>query len=46
MAKLKVYKRTSQFLDLADFAGEISSLGLAEGLQKYYNLLLKRKLKV
>jgi hypothetical protein len=46
MAKLKVYKRTSQFLDLADLAGEISSLGLVEGLQKYYNLLLKRKLKV
>ncbi len=37
MAKLKVYKRNSKFLDLADLVGEISSLGLVEALQKYYN---------
>ena len=43
MAKLKVYKRTSQFLDLADLVGEISSLGLVEGLQKYYNLPLEKE---
>ena len=45
MAKLKVYKRTSQFLDLADLVGEISSLGLVEGLQKYYNLPLEKEAK-
>ena len=45
MAKLKVYKRTSQFLDLADLVGEISSLGLVEGLQKYYNLPLEKDAK-
>ncbi len=45
MAKLKVYKRTSQFLDLADLVGEISGLGLVEGLQKYYNLPLEKEAK-
>ena len=45
MAKLKVYKRTSQFLDLAGLVGEISSLGLVEGLQKYYNLPLEKDAK-
>ena len=45
MAKLKVYKRTPQFLDLADLVGEISSLGLVEGLQKYYNLPLEKEAK-
>ena len=34
MAKLKVYKRNSKFLNLADLVGEISSLGLVEALQK------------
>src|ERR671913_2651194 len=39
------YKETSQFLDLADLVGEISSLGLVEGLQKYYNLPLEKEAK-
>ena len=46
MAKLKVYKRTSQFLDLADLVGEISSLGLVEGYKNTITYRLKRKLKV
>ena len=45
MAKLKVYKRNSKFLDLADLVGEISSLGLIEGLQKYYNSPLEKEAK-
>src|SRR5918993_1768147 len=45
MAKLKVYKRNSKFLDLADLVGEISSLGLVEALQKYYNLPLEKEAK-
>jgi len=43
MARLKVYKRNSKFLDLADLVGEISSLGLVEALQKYYNLPLEKE---
>ena len=35
MAKLGVYERNPQFLDLVDLVGEISSLGLTEWLQKY-----------
>jgi len=45
MAKLKVYKRNSKFLDLADLVGEISSLGLVEALQKYYNPPLEKEAK-
>ena len=37
MAKLKVYKRNSKFIDLVDLVGEISSIGLVESLEKYYN---------
>ena len=43
MARLKVYKRNSKFLDLADLVGEISSLGLVEALQKHYNLPLEKE---
>jgi hypothetical protein len=45
MAKLKVYKRNSKFLDLADLVGEISSGGLIDGLQKYYNSPLETEAK-
>ncbi|MGZ5471676.1 MAG: hypothetical protein ACXWFB_02155 [Nitrososphaeraceae archaeon] len=37
MAKLKVYKRNSNFIDLVELVGEISSIGLVESLEKYYN---------
>ena len=43
MAKLKLYKRNSKFIDLADLVGEISSGGLVEGLQKYYNPPLEKE---
>lgn len=45
MARLKIYKRNSKFLDLADLVGEISSLGLVEVFQKYYNLPLEKEAK-
>lgn len=45
MAKLRVYKRNSEFIDLVDLVGEISSLGLNEGLQKYYNSPLEKEAK-
>ncbi|MDW3627246.1 MAG: hypothetical protein QOK72_11440 [Nitrososphaeraceae archaeon] len=37
MAKLKVYKRNPKFIDLVELVEEISSIGLVEGLEKYYN---------
>lgn len=45
MAKLKLYKRNSKFIDLADLVGEISNGGLIEGLQKYYNSPLEKEAK-
>jgi len=45
MAKLKVYKKNSKLLDLTDLVGEISSLGLVEALQKYYNSPLEKEAK-
>ena len=45
MAKLKLYKRNSKFIDLAELVGEISSLGLVEALQKYYNPPLEKEAK-
>jgi hypothetical protein len=45
MAKIKVYKRNSKFIDPADLVGEISGLGLDEGLQKYYNSPREREAK-
>ena len=43
MAKLKLYKRNSKFIDLVELVGEISSGGLIEGLQNIHHL--KKKLK-
>ena len=37
MAKLKVYKRNPKFIDLVELVEDISSIGLVEGLEKYYN---------
>ena len=45
MAKLKLYKRNSKFIDLADLVGEISNAGLLEGLQKYYNPPMEKEAK-
>jgi hypothetical protein len=37
MAKLKVYKRNSKFIDLVELVEDLSSIGLVAGLEKYYN---------
>ena len=36
MATIKIYKRNETFVDLADLAEELSSIGLAEILKKFY----------
>lgn len=43
MAILRVYKRNSKFMDLSDLAKELSSLGLIDTLQKYYNKPLEKE---
>ena len=45
MALLRVYKRNSTFIDVADLVEEISSLGLNNALQKYHNKALQREVK-
>lgn len=45
MAVLRVYKRNSTFIDVADLVEEISSLGLNDALQKYHNKALQREAK-
>ena len=37
MAVLRVYKRNSMFMDLADLVDQIGKLGLVDALQKYHN---------
>ena len=45
MATLHVYKRNSKFIDLSDLVEELSSLGLTDTLQKYYNKPLEKEAK-
>jgi len=45
MAMLMMYKRNSKFVDLSNLVEELSSLGLFETLQKYYNKPLEREVK-
>jgi hypothetical protein len=45
MAVLRVYKRNSTFMDVAYLVEEISSLGLVDALQKYYNKPLQKEAK-
>jgi hypothetical protein len=45
MAVLRVYKRNSTFMDVADLVEEISSLGLVEALQNYHNKPLQKEAK-
>ena len=45
MATLQVYKRNSKFIDLYDIVEELSSLGLTDTLQKYYNKPLEKEAK-
>jgi hypothetical protein len=37
MATIRVHKRNSTFVDLADLVEELSDIGLTETLMKYYN---------
>ena len=45
MAVLRVYKRNSTFMELADLVEEISRLGLLDAVQKYYNKPLEKEAK-
>ena len=45
MAILRVYKRNSIFIDLANLVEEISRLGLVDALQKYHNKPLEKQAK-
>ena len=43
MAALMVYKRNSKFIDLSELVEDLSSLGLTDTLQKYYNKPLEKQ---
>jgi len=43
MATIMVYKRNSKFIDLYELVEELSSLGLIDTLQKYYNQPLEKQ---
>jgi hypothetical protein len=45
MAILRVYKRNSTFMDLANLVEEISKMGLVDALQKYHNKPLEKEAK-
>jgi hypothetical protein len=45
MAVLRVYKRKSMILDLANLVEEISKIGLVDALQKYHNKPLEKEAK-
>ena len=45
MALLRVYKRNSMFMDLANLVEEISGIGLVDALQKYHNKPLEKEAK-
>jgi hypothetical protein len=45
MAILRVYKRNSTFMDLANLVEEISRIGLVDALQKYHNKPLEKEVK-
>ena len=45
MAILRIYRRNSTFVDLAQLVEEISGLGLVDALQKYHNKPLEKEAK-
>jgi hypothetical protein len=45
MAILRVYKRNSTSMDLANLVEEISRMGLVDALQKYHNKPLEKEAK-
>jgi hypothetical protein len=45
MAILRIYKRNSTFMDLANLVEEISRMGLVDALQKYHNKPFEKEAK-
>jgi hypothetical protein len=45
MAVLRVHKRNSTFMDVADLVNQISSLGLIDALQNYYDKPFEKEAK-
>ena len=45
MAKIRVYKRNSTFVELSSLVEELSNIGLDEALKKYYNKPLEHEAK-
>ena len=45
MAKVRIYKRNSTFVELSNLVEELSNIGLAETLKKYYNTPLEHEAK-
>jgi hypothetical protein len=45
MAKIRVYKRNSTFIELSNLVEELSNIGLTESLRKYYNAPLDHEAK-
>ena len=45
MAKISVYKRTSEFIDCSELVKELGDLGLNDTLQKYYNKPIEKEAK-
>ena len=45
MAILMVYKRNSKFIDLSELVEKLSSLGLTDTLQKYYDRPFEKEAK-
>jgi hypothetical protein len=43
MAVLIVYKRNSTFIDLSDLVGEVSTSGLSEALENYYEKPMEKE---
>ena len=45
MARIRLYKRNTTFVDLADLVEELGNIGLGEALKKYYNKPLEHEAK-
>jgi hypothetical protein len=45
MAKIRVYKRNSTFIELSNLVEELSNSGLTESLRKYYDTPLEHEAK-
>ena len=45
MARIRLHKRNTTFVDLADLVEELGNIGLGEALKKYYNKPLEHEAK-